>query len=144
MIATLLGSFLGALLILVCILLILVVLVQKGRGGGLAGAFGGAGGSSAFGTKTGDVFTIITVIMAAAFLILAIVLNYQFRGGIQRTGLEEKPPAPMTPAEKPDKEIPTTEKSKPAPAKAPGEKKVEKKPEQPAPPGKPEKKAETP
>ena len=38
--------------------LIALVLIQRGRGGGLAGAFGGAGGQSAFGTKAGDVFEI--------------------------------------------------------------------------------------
>ena len=31
--------------------LIVVILLQRGRGGGLAGAFGGMGGQSAFGTK---------------------------------------------------------------------------------------------
>ncbi len=43
------------------ILLIFIVLLQRGRGGGLAGAFGAAGGQSAFGTKAGDVFTRITI-----------------------------------------------------------------------------------
>ena len=63
-------SFLALLLITVCCLLMLVVLVQRGRGGGLAGAFGGAGGSSAFGAKTGDVFTWVTVVVAVIFLLL--------------------------------------------------------------------------
>jgi len=59
--------------VLVCILLILVILLQKGRGGGLAGAFGGAGGYSAFGAKTGDYFTWITVALAGLFVIVACV-----------------------------------------------------------------------
>lgn len=42
-------------LLLVSIFLILIILVQRGRGGGLAGALGGMGGQSAFGTKAGDV-----------------------------------------------------------------------------------------
>lgn len=71
-------TIVGVLLILVCILLILVVLVQKGRGGGLAGAFGGAGGHSAFGAKTGDVFTWITVALTFAFILMAVVGNYVF------------------------------------------------------------------
>ena len=33
------------------IFLILLVLVQRGRGGGIAGALGGMGGNSAFGTS---------------------------------------------------------------------------------------------
>ncbi|MEM9587904.1 MAG: preprotein translocase subunit SecG, partial [Planctomycetota bacterium] len=41
------------------------VLVQRGRGGGLAGALGGPGGQSAFGSKAGDTFTLITVVTAA-------------------------------------------------------------------------------
>jgi preprotein translocase subunit SecG len=57
--------------VLVCLLLILVILLQKGRGGGLAGAFGGSGGYSAFGAKTGDVFTWITVSLAGLFVIVA-------------------------------------------------------------------------
>ncbi len=69
----------GTLLLLICILLILVILVQKGRGGGLAGAFGGAGGHSAFGAKTGDVFTWITVGLTIAFIAMAVVGNYVFR-----------------------------------------------------------------
>lgn len=65
------------LLIAVCIFLILVILLQRGRGGGLAAAFGGSGGgSSAFGAKTGDVFTVITVILASVYLLIAVVGNY--------------------------------------------------------------------
>ncbi|MBP7936978.1 MAG: preprotein translocase subunit SecG [Phycisphaerae bacterium] len=62
----------------ICTLLIIVVLLQKGRGGGLAGAFGGAGGHSAFGAKTGDVFTWITVGLTAAFILASILGNYYF------------------------------------------------------------------
>lgn len=51
--------------------LILVVLLQRGRGGGLAGAFGGLGGQSAFGTKAGDVFTKITIGLVTAWVLLA-------------------------------------------------------------------------
>lgn len=61
------------LFVTICLLLIVVILLQKGRGGGLAGAFGGAGGHSAFGTKTGDVFTWVTVALAAMFVIVAII-----------------------------------------------------------------------
>ena len=52
-------------------LLIFIVLLQRGRGGGLAGALGGMGGQSAFGTKAGDVFTKITVILAMVWIVLA-------------------------------------------------------------------------
>jgi len=54
------------------IFLILLVLVQRGRGGGLAGALGGMGGSSAFGAKAGDVFTKITAASAFIWIVLCI------------------------------------------------------------------------
>src|SRR5947209_19070627 len=63
------------LFIFVSIILIMLVLIQKGRGGGLAGAFGGAGGNTAFGAKTGDVLTWATSIIFGIFLLLAIILN---------------------------------------------------------------------
>src|SRR5690242_7157275 len=63
------------LFILVCVFLILLVLIQKGRGGGLAGAFGGMGGNTAFGSKTGDVLTWATSVVFGIFIVLAIVLN---------------------------------------------------------------------
>lgn len=74
------GQFsLAWMMIFVCGLLMLIVLIQRGRGGGLAGAFGGGGGGGgAFGAKTGDVFTWITVVVAIIFLFLGIGLNYAF------------------------------------------------------------------
>jgi len=56
-------------------LLIMLVLIQKGRGGGLTSAFGGAGGNTAFGSKTGDVLTWATSIFFGLFIILAVTLN---------------------------------------------------------------------
>jgi len=65
------------------IFLILVILLQRGRGGGLAGAFGGLGGQSAFGTKAGDVFTKITVVIAVAWVIVAGGSGYFLRAGAE-------------------------------------------------------------
>src|SRR5260370_32208441 len=62
--------------LVVCLFLTLWVLIQKGRGGGLASAFGGAGGNTAFGSKTGDVLTWATSVVFGIFLLLAIVLNW--------------------------------------------------------------------
>lgn len=64
--------FLGFLLSVIALFLIMLVLVQRGRGGGLAGALGGMGGSSAFGAKAGDVFTRITVVTAAIWILLCV------------------------------------------------------------------------
>ena len=63
------------LFILVCLFMILLILIQKGRGGGLASAFGGAGGNTAFGSKTGDVLTWATSVVFGVFLLLAVALN---------------------------------------------------------------------
>jgi preprotein translocase subunit SecG len=65
--------FLGFTLALTSLFLILLVLIQRGRGGGLTGALGGMGGQSAFGTKAGDIFTKITVGVAAFWIGLCIL-----------------------------------------------------------------------
>lgn len=79
---TLLASFWSGLgsaaMVMVALLLIGLILLQKNRGAGLSGAFGGVGGHTAFGTKTGDFLTWVTVGLAALFLLLAIVLNFAF------------------------------------------------------------------
>jgi preprotein translocase subunit SecG len=64
------SHILNLLIIGVGLLLILTILIQRGKGGGLIGAFGGAGGSSPFGSKAGDTFTRITLIMALAWVLL--------------------------------------------------------------------------
>jgi preprotein translocase subunit SecG len=60
------------LLFITAVFLILLILIQRGKGGGLAGAFGGMGGQSAFGTKAGDLFTKITIGLAAFWIILCL------------------------------------------------------------------------
>ena len=52
--------------------LILIVLIQKGKGGGLAGAFGGVGGSSPFGSKSGTFFTRLTIIVAGVWALFIV------------------------------------------------------------------------
>jgi preprotein translocase subunit SecG len=68
-----LSTILNWLVLLVGVLLIFLVLIQRGKGGGLAGAFGGAGGSSAFGSRAGDLFTRVTLILAAVWVLLIMV-----------------------------------------------------------------------
>src|SRR5205814_1311567 len=58
-------------LTLLSLFMVLVILVQRGRGGGLTGALGGMGGQSAFGTKAGDLFTRITIVVAALWVLLS-------------------------------------------------------------------------
>ncbi len=71
--------FFGITMTVTAIFLILLVLVQRGRGGGLAGAFGGMGGQSAFGTKAGDTFTKVTI-GVSIFWILLCVASVKFLG----------------------------------------------------------------
>ncbi|MBN1844079.1 MAG: preprotein translocase subunit SecG [Sedimentisphaerales bacterium] len=73
------AQVLAVLFVLVCVILIVIILLQKGRGGGLSAAFGGAGGHSAFGSKTGDVFTWATIVIVAVFLLLAMVLTSTYK-----------------------------------------------------------------
>jgi preprotein translocase subunit SecG len=68
-----LSTILNWLVLIAGILLIFLVLIQRGKGGGLAGAFGGAGGSSAFGSRAGDLFTRVTLILAAVWVVLIMV-----------------------------------------------------------------------
>lgn len=75
------AGFTMTLLSLTGLLLIFIVLLQRGRGGGLAGAFGGAGGQSAFGTRAGDVFTKITVVLAVIWVVLAGATGFAMRAG---------------------------------------------------------------
>ena len=71
-------TLLLTLFIIICVLLIILVLLQKGRGGGLGAAFGGLG-TSAFGTKTGDVLTWATIVLTGLFLLLAVVTALAIR-----------------------------------------------------------------
>ena len=64
---------LNILLLLVGVFLILLVLIQRGKGGGLAGAFGGVGGSSPFGSRAGDTFTRVTIYVACIWLFLVML-----------------------------------------------------------------------
>jgi preprotein translocase subunit SecG len=69
-----LTALFNTLIILISLFLICLILIQRGKGGGLAGAFGGVGGSSAFGTKAGDTFTKITVVTASIWILMAMLL----------------------------------------------------------------------
>jgi preprotein translocase subunit SecG len=61
--------------VIAAVILILIILAQKGKGTGLGGAFGGAGSTSLLGTKTGDFFTWLTIVIAAVVLIFPIMLG---------------------------------------------------------------------
>ena len=98
----------------VCGFLILLILIQKGRGGGLSSAFGGAGGNTAFGSKTGDVLTWATSVVFGIMLLLAVGLNLlaNERANSATAGLNNA--APMMP-----EQAPTTEPATSQPATLP-------------------------
>ncbi len=76
--ASALETFLTTVFVVICALLIIVVLLQRGRGGGMGGILGGAG-HTAFGTRTGDVFTWVTIVLVAMFLLLAVITTWVHR-----------------------------------------------------------------
>ncbi|MEM7680650.1 MAG: preprotein translocase subunit SecG [Planctomycetota bacterium] len=70
------------LFVLVAVVMTLVILIQKPKGGGLSGAFGGAGSGSEqafFGAKAGDFLTWLTVGCFVTFLALAVGLTLTIR-----------------------------------------------------------------
>ena len=67
------SHLLNALILGLGFLMMLTILIQRGKGGGLVGAFGGAGGSSPFGSKAGDTFTRITLTMAGIWVLLIMI-----------------------------------------------------------------------
>lgn len=80
--------------LLVCFSLILVVLLQSGKGGGLAGAFGGGGGSHAlFGGRGAATFlSKATTILGAGFMLTS--LGLALLSGAHR-GVERQPDSLM-------------------------------------------------
>jgi preprotein translocase subunit SecG len=65
-----------ALHVLVCLVLILVVLLQSGKGADLAGAFGGGGTQTAFGSRGPASFlSKITTVAAVVFMVTSITLS---------------------------------------------------------------------
>lgn len=88
----------NALVLLLGAFLMLVVLIQRGKGGGLSGAFGGVGGSSAFGSKAGDFFTRFTIGVAAVWLLLVMIEVKVIQATAPTVSSE---PTPAQPAEAP-------------------------------------------
>ncbi len=70
---SLLATLLNFVLLPLGVFLILLILIQRGKGGGLIGALGGAGGSSPFGSRAGDQFTRLTIYVAVAWLLLTMI-----------------------------------------------------------------------
>jgi preprotein translocase subunit SecG len=98
-------------LVIDTIALIGLILIQRGKGGGLAGAFGGGGVEQAFGTRAATLAQKATAVLAGIYLLLSIVLGLTM--GTVRPGaiatprteapantVPEKAPAPALPSPK--------------------------------------------
>lgn len=105
-----LTAILNTLIVIMSLFLICLVLIQRGRGGGLAGAFGGTGGSSAFGTKAGDTFTRVTIISASIWILMTMLLVVLMNR--QRTSVFDEGPSPTSSA------APSSSSTTPAPGGA--------------------------
>ena len=68
-----LTSILNTLIVIISLFMICLILIQRGKGGGLAGAFGGAGGSSPFGSRAADQFVKITLYLAAVWVLMIMI-----------------------------------------------------------------------
>src|SRR5512145_1200777 len=75
--------------ILICIALVFVVLLQSGRGGGMAGVFGGGAAQTLFGGRGAATFlSKATAWLALAFMVMSILLAVlSTRGGPVSEGL---------------------------------------------------------
>lgn len=94
-------GILNSLVIISSIFMICLILIQRGKGGGLAGAFGGMGGSSAFGTKAGDVFTRVTMVTAVIWMLMLMILVVFYNRGAESAWND-------TPSARVSREIPPT------------------------------------
>ena len=76
----LIGILLLVFLVISAVLLVLLVLVQDEQGEGLGGFFG-SGSTTAFGSRTGNVLTRFTTVLAAVFLFCCLGLAWVNRSG---------------------------------------------------------------
>jgi len=81
----------------VCLFLIAVVLLQTGKRADLAGAFGGGGSQTAFGSRgAANLLTRLTTGAAVAFMLIALTLSVYSRRTIGRTVLGDIEPADLS------------------------------------------------
>jgi preprotein translocase subunit SecG len=87
--------------IIVCLILIVAVLLQSGKGADLAGAFGGGGSQTAFGSRGPATFlTRMTTFAAVTFMVTALALSIFYTRSSSSGGsnLPEEDAVPVKPA----------------------------------------------
>jgi len=119
-------TFVTVVHVVVCVFLIAVILLQAGKGGGMAGAFGGAGAQTVFGGRGAQTLLgKVTSAMAAIFMLTSLTLAYNAsRSGsvIDRHRPKAAPaaPAPEAPAAPAPAGSAPVESAPATPAPAPG------------------------
>jgi preprotein translocase subunit SecG len=92
-------TLLSILFVLVCLVLIFMVVITPSQSEGLAGAFGGMGSDTFFGTKAGQHINRFTIGLAVAFIALAVLINRVGGGGTKaQPDMFQGQPAPTAPA----------------------------------------------
>jgi len=106
--------------LLICVFLVLVVLLQAGKGGGLAGAFGVAGGAaqSLFGgrgaaTFLGKATTVLGISFMVSSLLLALMSGHASAPRSVLRGISEEPGATPPPATSEPLQMPGSEPGAP-------------------------------
>ena len=102
--ATVFSFLIGTVMFVLSRFLILLILIQRGKGGGLAGALGGPGGQSAFGSKAGDTITMVTAGLAIVWGLVCAIAMYSL--GIPPSGSDDafKPAEPPAAVSDPDQD----------------------------------------
>lgn len=78
---------LSVLFVIVCLLLVFMVVITPSQSEGLAGAFGGMGSDTFFGTKAGQHINRFTIGLAVGFLVLAVLINVYATRTADKQGL---------------------------------------------------------
>lgn len=100
-------AFVGVIHVLVCAFLVVTVLLQSGKGGGLAGAFGGGGTQAVFGGRGAATFlSRATTVLAICFMLTSLTMTVIGGSGARKSALatqaqEEGVAAPFTPTAPP-------------------------------------------
>jgi len=82
------------LFILSGLVLVLVVLLQATKGYGLAGAFGMGGDTTVLGTRAGTFLGKVTGVVAAIFLLLALIYGLIWQSEHESQKISTPPPVP--------------------------------------------------
>ena|SRR5215831_16518134 len=97
--------------VVVCLFLILVIMLQQAKSADWAGAFGGGGSQTAFGSRTaGTLLTKATTVAAALFMITSMALTILVSRGTGGTSVvhegakqtNQQPAQPAAPAPPPN------------------------------------------